>query len=106
MWISQRWTCSVALAEHPVQCALAIGQVLNGRIDLLLDTEAGWVLIDHKSTQQSAEHWAHLANGYGAQLKAYGEAIRLATGREVREFWLFLPVAGGAVRLDAATSGG
>ncbi len=105
-WISHRWPKSVAIAEYPVQCLLETGQIMNGRIDLLLDTGDGWVLIDHKSTQQSAEHWAHLANDYGAQLKAYGEAIRLATGQEVREFWLFLPVAGGAVRLDAATSGG
>ncbi|MCK6383995.1 MAG: hypothetical protein L6Q52_06570 [Rhodocyclaceae bacterium] len=64
------------------------------------------VLIDHKSTQQSAEHWEHLANDHGAQLMAYGEAIRLATGREIKEFWLFLPVAGGAVRLDADASRG
>jgi ATP-dependent exoDNAse (exonuclease V) beta subunit len=104
-WISRRWPNAVALAEYPVQCVLESGQVLNGRIDLLLDTGDGWVLIDHKSTQLAAEHWEQLASDYGAQLKAYGDAIRLATGRKVRESWLFLPVAGGAVRLEVVSTG-
>lgn len=99
-WISRRWPNAVALAEYPVQCVLESGQVLNGRIDLLLDTGDGWVLIDHKSTQLAAEHWDQLASDYGAQLEAYRDAIVLASNRPVRESWLYLPVAGGAVCLD------
>ncbi len=102
-WISVRWPRAVAHAEHPVQCVLETGQVLNGRIDLLLDTTEGWVLIDHKSTQLAAEHWNQLAMEHGAQMKAYSKAIELASNRPVKESWLYLPVAGGAVRLGDGT---
>ncbi len=102
-WISVRWPRAVAHAEHPVQCVLETGQVLNGRIDLLLDTTEGWVLIDHKSTQLAVEHWNQLAVEHGAQMKAYSKAIELASNRPVKESWLYLPVAGGAVRLGDGT---
>ena len=77
------------------------GQVLNGRIDLLLELEAGWVLIDHKSSRLAAEHWKNLVDDYSGQLHAYAEAIHRASGKPVLESWLYLPVAGGAVRLEA-----
>lgn len=38
-------------AEIAVQHILKSGQILNGRIDLLLETENGLILIDHKSSQ-------------------------------------------------------
>ncbi len=98
-WIVGRWPGAVPLAEHPVQCVLESGQVLNGRIDLLLDTADGWVLIDHKSSPLPAENWNRLANEYGAQLHAYKQAIERASNRPVCETWLCLPVAGGAIRL-------
>jgi ATP-dependent exoDNAse (exonuclease V) beta subunit len=79
---------------------LPTGQVLNGRIDLLLETEGGWVLIDHKSNPGAAEHWEQLAIDYGAQLSAYAHALHQASGRQVAEAWLFLPVAAGLIRCD------
>jgi ATP-dependent exoDNAse (exonuclease V) beta subunit len=98
-WIANRWPGATASAEYPVQEILDSGQILNGRIDLLLDTTDGWILIDHKSSQLSAAHWEQLANEYGAQLASYAHAIGAATSRNVTETWLLLPVAGGAVRL-------
>lgn len=96
-WINSRWPSARAYAEIPVQSVLPEGQVLNGRIDLLLDTDKGWVLIDHKSSPLASEQWAQLAQDHGAQLAAYAEAVTQATGRPVQECWLFLPVAGGGV---------
>jgi ATP-dependent exoDNAse (exonuclease V) beta subunit len=101
-WIDARWPNATAHAEYPIQSVLASGQTLNGRLDLLLDVGDGWILIDHKSSQLSADHWGQLGNEYGAQLAAYARAIESATSRHVKETWLFLPVAGGAVRLGAS----
>ncbi|MGQ5490716.1 UvrD-helicase domain-containing protein [Thauera sp. ZXT1-4] len=106
-WAASRWPNAKPHAEIAVQSVLPSGQVLNGRIDLLLETDEGWVLIDHKSSQLAADHWDQLASEYGSQLMAYADAVERASGRKVVERWLFLPVAAGAVsigtpRVDSA----
>ena len=99
-WIAQRWGTVDAFAEYPVQRVLENGQVLQGRIDLLLKTIKGWVLIDHKSSPLGVDHWDHLAGEHSGQLHAYAKAIEAADGTSVVESWLFLPVAAGGVRVD------
>lgn len=98
-WIRERWPDAVAFAEYPVEQLMGSGQQMRGRMDLLLNTKNGWVLIDHKSSQLAAEHWGQLAEDYQAQLRAYSSAVHQSTGSPVIEAWLFLPVAGGAVRV-------
>jgi len=64
-WIAARWGDVNVAAEYPVQAVLANGQWLNGRIDLLLDTPTGWVLIDHKASPFGPELWDRLAAKHG-----------------------------------------
>lgn len=99
-WIASRWPDARPHAEIAVQSILPSGQVLNGRIDLLLETKAGWILIDHKSSQLAPDHWDKLATEYGAQMAAYAKAVEQAFGQKIVENWLSLPVAGGALRID------
>ena len=99
-WIASRWPDAKAHAEIPVQSVLSNGQILNGRIDLLLDTADGWILIDHKSSQLRPEHWDQLADEHAAQMAAYAGAVYKASGRRVIENWLFLPVVAGAMRIE------
>ena len=40
--------------QYPVEFVQDNGQVLLGRIDLLLETESGWLVIDHKSSPRPA----------------------------------------------------
>jgi ATP-dependent exoDNAse (exonuclease V) beta subunit len=96
-WLEERWPGAKPNAEIAVQSLLESGQVLNGRIDLLLETTAGWILIDHKSSQLAPEHWDQLATEYGAQIDAYGNSVEQASHKKVLENWIFLPVAGGAL---------
>lgn len=98
-WIESRWPEAKAMAEYPVQQLLRSGQVLNGRIDLLLDTKDGWVLIDHKSNPAPEAQWERLAEEHAGQLDAYAQAIEAASGRPVIAAWLFLPVAAGAIQV-------
>lgn len=97
VWLASRWPGAKPHAEIAVQHILKSGQILNGRIDLLLETENGLILIDHKSSQLAPDHWGQLADEYGAQMAAYAGAVEKATGRTIVENWLFLPVAGGAL---------
>jgi len=92
--IQKNWPGCKPLAEVPVKVTLPNGQIMNGRIDLLLDTPKGWVLLDHKSSPWGAEKWDELTSEYAGQLAAYAQAIEIGSGRKVLEQWLFLPVAG------------
>ena len=98
-WIASRWPGARVLAEYPVQSLPDSCQVLNGRLDVVLETSQGFVLIDHKSSPLAAAHWERLAEDYSAQLGAYADAITRATGKPVTEQWLFLPVAAGGLRI-------
>jgi ATP-dependent exoDNAse (exonuclease V) beta subunit len=99
-WLSSRWLGARPHAEIPLMSILQNGQVLNGRVDLLLETNGGWVLFDHKSSQLAIDKWGQLANEYCAQLESYALGIERTTGKKVIEQWLFLPVAGGALSIE------
>jgi len=73
--------------------------LLQGRIDFLLKVNGGWILIDHKSSPGGADRWDAIAQEYAGQLAAYKEAIERTSGEKVLEKWLFLPVAGAAIRV-------
>lgn len=99
-WLKERWPAAAAYAEYPLQMKLSNGQVLDGRIDLLLDVGEGWVLIDHKSAPQGAAYWETLASAHAGQLAAYRDVLEHVSGRPVVGCWLYLPVSAGAVRLE------
>jgi ATP-dependent exoDNAse (exonuclease V) beta subunit len=100
-WIASRWPGCRPLAEVPLLTSLPNGQILNGRIDLLLETHDGFVLIDHKSSPVGSDQHGKLALEYGGQLDAYARNTTAVTGRPVLEQWLFLPVAGVGLRIES-----
>jgi ATP-dependent exoDNAse (exonuclease V) beta subunit len=102
-WLGARWPDAEVRTEVPVESRLANGQILTGRIDLLVDTREGGVLVDHKASAQPREKWPEVAVQYAGQLAAYAEAIERASGEKVIERWLFFPVAAGAVRVEVVT---
>jgi ATP-dependent helicase/nuclease subunit A len=98
-WLKVRWPGATPWVEAPVSRSLANGQRVAGRMDLLLRTAAGWILLDHKSTSQSRQQAAELATQHSGQLAAYRETIEAVTQLPVKETWLVLPVAGAAIRV-------
>jgi len=99
-WIDTRWNGARAHAEIPVEALLDNGQILMGRIDLLLETDTGYALIDHKSFPGGEDKWDAKAAEYSGQLEAYKKAVEKAAGKKVNETWLFFPVSAGAVRVE------
>ena len=82
---------------------------MHGRIDLLLEVGAGWILLDHKSNPAPRNRWGEIAAEHGGQLSVYADALARVTGRSVTEAWIVLPVAGGAIQIapvDHGVSGG
>ena len=98
-WLASRWPDAKPYAEVPVEICLPNGQILQGRIDLLLKVEDGWILIDHKANPGEPERWDALAREHAGQLAAYKDAVETASGVTVLESWLYMPVAAGAIRL-------
>lgn len=98
-WVKARWPEARLYVEVSVEVKLKSGRIARGQIDLLVDTGAGWVLIDHKADPRSTGGDDRLAKAHGSQLDVYAEAIVEATGQQVIEQWLFLPVAALAARI-------
>ena len=86
------------LVEHPVKLVQDNGQVLHGWIDLLIETGAGWIVIDHKSSPRPRSEWADEALEHSGQLAAYASALKGA-GLECVECWVHFPVSGGLVQV-------
>jgi hypothetical protein len=99
-WIQARWPDARPIVESPLMQVLGNGQRVVGRTDLLLRTATGWVLLDHKSTPQGSGQWEQVANDHAAQLAAYAEGVGAASGIQVEDAWLVLPVAGAALRVE------
>jgi ATP-dependent exoDNAse (exonuclease V) beta subunit len=99
-WIGKRWPGATPYVEVPLMNVTATGQEVAGRVDLLLRSKDGWVLLDHKSTPEGSARWKAIADAYGGQLSGYKYAIEGATGEAVPEVWLVMPVAGAAIRVE------
>lgn len=101
-WLQERWPNGTVYVEVPVEANRPDGTRLRGRIDLLVDTPDGWVLLDHKANPSGTRHDDQLVQEHGPQLSAYAQAIETCTGKVVKEQWLYLPVAARAVNVIAA----
>ena len=74
-------------------------RLLSGEADLVLDTPAGLVVIDHKSFPGSAEQRDEHARRHAAQLAAYRTVLEAATGRPVVGMFLHFPIRGEVVEV-------
>ena len=99
-WIESRWPGAVWRREWPVLHRLPEGTVLRGVVDLVLETEAGLVLLDHKSFPGSREQARARAGEYAGQLAAYAGALEAATGKTVTAAYIHLPVSGFVIEVN------
>lgn len=73
--------------------------LLQGVIDCLLETEAGFVVVDFKTDRVRAQDAADRAERYRPQLDAYGRAVQAIFGKPVTGRVLYFLTAGQAVWL-------
>lgn len=98
-WLQARWPGGRIYVEVPIEADRSDGTRLRGRIDLLVETPEGWILVEHKANPGGASRDDDLVLEHGPQLDAYAEAIEKCTEKAVKEQWLYLPVAARLVRL-------
>ena len=78
-------------------------QRVSGFMDLLLETDQGWVLIDHKSFPGRRSDWVSKAISFSGQLALYREALK-HLGKEVASLWIHFAVSGGMVEVKLSPS--
>jgi ATP-dependent exoDNAse (exonuclease V) beta subunit len=94
VWIKAKWPGAPRHREWPVMMRLEDGSTLKGTADLVLETDGGYVIIDHKTFPGSCEQAVVRAGEYAGQLQAYADAVSAATGKPVLSMYIHLPVGG------------
>ena len=101
-WSEENWPGARWRREWPIEQRLKGGTILRGTADLVLETDAGFVLIDHKSFPGSRDQAGKRAVAYAGQLAAYAAAISEATGKEMISTYIHLPISGIVVEIAFA----
>jgi ATP-dependent exoDNAse (exonuclease V) beta subunit len=83
----------VRRTEVPLLHALPQGSTMRGQIDLLVEHDGAFIVVDHKTTFDPA------VEGYAGQLRAYASAVRAASGQPVSGVWIHLPLLGEVVEV-------
>jgi len=93
-WVNARWPGAAWRREWPVLRQLEGGSLLRGFADLVLETDDGFVVIDHKSFPGSMDQVRERVGNYAGQLTAYRDVVAAATGKTALGCFVHLPVAG------------
>ncbi len=74
-------------------------QNVAGRIDLLAQTDKGFVIVDPQSFLGQVEQWSIKALSYRPQMEAYRRLVEQASGHLVLDCLIHMPIAGVMIRL-------
>lgn len=99
-FIEQQLAAKSIQVEYPIEYQLPNGQIARGWIDALVETEQGYVIIDHKSNPQSKADWHDVALKYSGQLALYKSAVEAATDKPVVACWVHFAVTGGCLKIS------
>ena len=102
-WAAERFRPRSVLAEVPFEYVNEAGQRVAGFIDLLLETEAGWIVVDHKTFPGPRKEWAAKALSYSGQLNCYRQALA-ENRRHCLGLWIHFAVGGGLVEIGEEAS--
>jgi ATP-dependent exoDNAse (exonuclease V) beta subunit len=102
-WAEDRFQPKSVLVEVPFEYINEAGQRVAGFIDLLLETEAGWIVVDHKTFPGPRKEWAAKALSYSGQLNCYRQALA-KNGRQCLGLWIHFAVGGGLGEINWQSS--
>jgi len=97
-----RWPEGRLVREWPVIGRVGLQRV-QGRIDLLIETKTGLVIVDHKTYPGRADTWEERVVGYAPQLDLYARLCAAATGKPVEGLFVHLPVTGAMLRIGPSS---
>lgn len=97
-FLRDRFGASAIRCEWPIH-ALVEQQIIGGRIDLLVELEDGYVVIDHKSFPGSMDIDDARLRAFAGQASLYGRALECTTGKSCREYWVHQPISAVMTRI-------
>ena len=97
-FLDEKYPGGKAFREWPMFMKNDKGQVIQGWIDMLIETKEGYVIIDHKD--YPGTDVLERAEKYNPQLLAYKEAVEKSTGRPVVDILLHFPISGFILKLN------
>ena len=97
--VARRFQPKSVLVELPFEYVNEAGQRVTGFMDLVLETEAGWIWVDPKSFPGSKKEWEAKALSYPGQLKCYREAF-VKSGHHCLGVWVHFAVGGGLLEVS------
>ena len=86
------------MREWPIHAETGL-QVVSGRLDLLIEIEDGFAIIDHKSFPGSIALDEERLRSFAAQVALYALSLQRVTARSRVEYWIHQPVAGVMTRV-------
>jgi len=104
-WIDSAWPSATWRREWPLLHRLPEGTVVRGTADLVIETDRGAILFDHKTFPGSRDQALDRAASYAGQLGAYAAALG-ASGTPVLAAYVHLPISGLLCKTELADSGG
>jgi ATP-dependent exoDNAse (exonuclease V) beta subunit len=99
-WMNTQFQSYKAWHEIPFRLTTEQNQLLNGIIDLALETEEGWILIDHKTYDGSDFGKKIMDEGYLSQLAYYQLALTELSNKPVLKTFLHFPMTGNVVEIS------
>ena len=91
-FIEKTYPAAKVLREWPITLINDEHQLMQGWVDMLLETPTGYVVIDHKSYVGADA--SEYVKKYAAQLAVYRQAVEKATGKDVVATLLHMPMLG------------
>ncbi len=91
-FIEKTYPAAKVLREWPITLINDEHQLMQGWVDMLLETPMGYVVIDHKSYVGADA--SEYVKKYAAQLAIYRQAVEKATGKDVLATLLHMPMLG------------
>ena len=99
-WTSSQFGKFQAWHEIPFRLTTEENQVLNGIIDLALETEEGWILIDHKTYDGLDFEKKIKDEGYLSQVAYYQLALAELSKKPVLKTFLHFPMSANVVEIS------
>ncbi|MDZ7801902.1 MAG: UvrD-helicase domain-containing protein [Trueperaceae bacterium] len=98
-FLAQRYPNASLQHEVPV-FARVDGQLVSGRLDLVVDTGDAIAIVDHKSLPLWLEGEEVRLRAFAAQIDLYRRAVAAATNTRCTEAWLHQPITGAMSRVE------
>jgi ATP-dependent exoDNAse (exonuclease V) beta subunit len=97
-FITDQFGACKRLAECPITGRIG-NQRVSGRLDLLIETDAGYIIIDHKSFPGKFDEWVARAQSHKPQLDVYKQVVEQATSRPVLQILIHMPIVASIISL-------